>query len=122
MNNILKVHGEDLINAEVNKASVASAGAVLAGSVMGALCVNVFAVTDLNVAAEITVTVKHADTENGSYADLMTIKVPAKTFKAGELAATALLPQDCKSYVTATAASATSNSGVARVTLGYLAR
>ncbi len=122
MNNILKVHGEDLINAEVNKAAVASAGVVAAGSVMGALCVNVFAKTALTVAAAITVTVKHADTENGTYAELLTISVPAKSYKAGELVATSVLPQDCKAYISATAASATTNSGVMRVTLGYLAR
>lgn len=122
MNNILKVYGEDLINAEVNKASVAAAGAVAVGSVMGALCINVFAKTDVVVASAITIAVKQADTENGSYADLLKITVPVNSYKAGELLATAVLPQECKNFVSATASSSTSNSGEVRVTLGYLAR
>ncbi len=122
INNFLKVHNEDLINSDVNKASLASAGVVAAGGTMGALCVNVFAETDMSVVSEISVTLKHADTENGSYAELMTFKVPAKAYKAGELAATVTLPQDTKAYLMATAASATGNSGKIRVTLGYLAR
>lgn len=122
INNFLKVHNEDLINAAINKAAVTSDSVVVAGGTMGALCVNAFAETDMTVATEMTVTLKHSDTENGTYSDLLTFKVPAKSFKAGALAATATLPQDTKTYLMASLASATGNSGSIRVTLGYLAR
>ena len=122
INNFLKVYDEDLINGAINKASVTSDKVLTAGGTMGALCVNVFAQTDMSVATEMTVTLKHADAENGAYAELLTLKVPAKSYKAGELAATATLPHDAKAYLMASAASATGNSGNVRVTLGYLAR
>lgn len=70
-----------------------------------------------------TITVKHGDTENGSFADLLTMTIDAeKSFADGELMATATLPADVKDFVTAAVASATGNSGSIRVTLGYLAR
>lgn len=121
--NILKVYGEDLINGKLDAASVASAGVVAAGSTQGALCVNVFAQGDVTAASAVTVTVKHGDEENGTFSELLELKVAAgSSFADGELMATASLPQDVKAYVMATAASAATNSGSIRVTLGYLAR
>lgn len=121
--NVLKVYDEDLINDDVNKTSIAEKSVVAAGDTQGALCVNVFAEEAITTASVITVTVKHGDSENGSFADLLTLTVPAdKSFAKGELAATATLPQDTKSFVKATATSAATNSGKIRVTLGYLAR
>lgn len=123
LNNILKVYDEDLVNEALNVASITGKKAVAAGSTMGALCVNVFAKGDVSVASEVTVTVKHGDSENGAFENLQTIKVAAtKTFADGELMATATLPQDTKAYVMASVTSATANSGGIRVTLGYLAR
>lgn len=123
MNNILKVYGEDLINGALNVAAVASDKVVAAGETQGALCVNVFAKGAVETKAVVTITVKHSDAENGTFADLLTITVPTgKTFVDGELMATATLPADVKAYVMASAASATTNVGSMRVTLGYLAR
>ncbi len=123
INNILKVYGEDLASGALNQASIAAGNAIAAGSTQGALCVNVFAVGAVEVKSNITVTVKHGDTETGSFAELLTIPVTAaKSFADGALMATATLPADVKDYVLATVASATANSGNIRVTLGYLAR
>lgn len=123
LNNILKVYDEDLANGALNQASVAGGKAIAAGSTQGALCVNVFAVGAVETKAAVTVTIKHGDTENGAFADLQTIAIAAnKTFADGALMATATLPADVKDFVTASVASATTNSGSVRVTLGYLAR
>lgn len=124
MNNILKVYGEDLINGALNAAAVASDKVVAVGETQGALCVNVFAKGDVSTAgAAVVITLKHGDSENGSFADLQTITIAkSKTFKDGELMATATMPAGTKAYVMASAASATTNSGEMRVTLGYLAR
>lgn len=124
MNNILKVYDEDLINGALNAAAVASDKAVAAGETQGALCVNVFAKGDVSTAgAEVVITIKHGDSETGSFAELQTITVAkGKTFKDGELMATATLAAGTKAYVMAAATSATANVGGMRVTLGYLAR
>lgn len=124
MNNILKVYDEDLINSAINKANVPSDKVVAAGATQGALAVNVFAKGNVSTSgAAITITVKHGNTEQGTFAEVQTISVAKdKTFADGELMATVTLPQDVKAYVMATATSAASNSGEIRVTLGYLAR
>lgn len=123
LNNILKVYGEDLASGALNQAAIAAGDAVAAGSTQGALCVNAFAVGDVATTAAVTITVKHGDTENGSFADLLMMTIDAeKSFADGELMATATLPADVKDFVTAAVASATGNSGSIRVTLGYLAR
>ncbi len=123
LNNVLKVYNEDLINDAVNSSSIAAKSVVAAGSTQGALCVNVFAEEAVTTTDVITVTVKHCDSENGNFATLLTLTVPAsKSFAKGELVTTATLPQDTKAFVTATATSASTNSGKIRVTLGYLAR
>lgn len=123
LNNVLKVYNEDLINAEVNSSSIAGKSAVAAGSTQGGLCVNVFAEEAITTTDAISITVKHGDSENGTFTNLLTITVPAsKNFAKGELVATETLPQDTKAFVTASATSASTNSGKIRVTLGYLAR
>lgn len=123
LNNILKVYGEDLVNGALNAATVAGDNAVKAGSTMGALCVNVFAKGDVDLKADVSVAIKHSDTENGTYASLLTISVATgKKFADGELMGTATLPQDVKAYVMGSVTSATTNVGGIRVTLGYLAR
>lgn len=123
LNNVLKVYDEDLINAAVNASSITSETVVAAGSTQGALCVNVFAEAALTTTDAITITIKHGDTETGSFASLLTLTVPASgSFAKGTLLATATLPQNTKSFVMASATSASTNSGKIRVTLGYLAR
>ena len=123
LNNILKVYGEDLAAGALNQASIAAGTGIAAGSTQGALCVNAFAVGDVSATSAVTITVKHSDSENGSFADLLTMTIDAgSTFADGELMATATLPADVKAYVTAAVASATGNSGSIRVTLGYLPR
>ncbi len=124
MNNILKVYGEDLINGALNAAAVASDKAVAVGETQGALCVNVFAKGAVSTAgAAVEITLKDGESETGSFAGLQTITVArGKTFKDGELMATATLPAGTKAYVMASAVSAAGNSGEMRVTLGYLAR
>ena len=123
LNNILKVYDEDLINGSLAAATVSSDKVVAVGETQGALCVNVFAKGAVSTTAAVAITLKHGDSETGSFADLSTINIAAsKTFKDGELIATTTLPSNVKAYVMATATSATSNSGSIRVTLGYLAR
>lgn len=122
INNILKVYDEDLAKGALNQTSIGSDKVLEAGSTMGALCVNVFAVGNTSVSDEVVVTVKHGDTKDGSFAEIMTIPVQAGEFKDGNLMATATLPQDVKDFIAATVSSSTSNSGNVRVTLGYLAR
>ncbi|MBP3687483.1 MAG: hypothetical protein J6J35_03860 [Alphaproteobacteria bacterium] len=123
LNNILKVYDEDLINGSLAAATVSSDKVVAVGETQGALCVNVFAKGAVSTTAAVTITLKHGDSETGSFAELSTISIAAsKTFKDGELIATTTLPSTVKAYVMATATSATSNSGSIRVTLGYLAR
>lgn len=123
LKNILKVYDEDLINAAVNSSSITGKSVVAAGSTQGALSVNVFAEEAITTTDAIAVTVKHCDTENGTFASLLTITVPAsKSFAKGELVATEILPQNTKAFVAASATSASTNSGKIRVTLGYLAR
>lgn len=123
LNNILKVYGEDLVNGDLASASVAGDNAVSAGSTMGALCVNVFAKGDVDLKDNVSVEIKHSDTENGIYSNLLNIEVSAgKKFTDGELMGTATLPQDVKAYVMGNVTSASTNVGGIRVTLGYLAR
>ena len=123
MNDILKVYDEDLINADVNSASVAGKSVVAAGSTQGALCVNVFAEEAITTTDAITITVKHGDSENAAFVDLMTLVVPAsKSYAKGELVTSSTLPEKTKAFVAASATSAVTNSGKMRVTLGYLAR
>lgn len=123
LKNILKVYNEDLIDAAINASNIDSAGVVAAGETQGALCVNVFAKGAVTTAAAINITVKHADNEDGNFANLQTISVASgKTFADGELMASATLPIDTKAFLSASATSASSNSGKIRVTLGYLAR
>ena len=107
----------------LNQASIAAGTGIAAGSTQGALCVNAFAVGDVATTAAVTITVKHSDSESESFTDLLTMSVAAdQSFADGDLMATATLPADVKSYVTAAVASATGNSGSIRVTLGYLPR
>ena len=123
LNNILKVYGEDLASGALNQASIAAGTGIAAGSTQGALCVNAFAVGDVATTAAVTITVKHSDSESESFTDLLTMSVAAdQSFADGDLMATATLPADVKSYVTAAVASAAGNSGSIRVTLGYLPR
>lgn len=123
LKNILKVYNEDLANGALNQSSIADGNPVAAGSTQGALCVNAFAQGDVSVASTVTITVKHADTEDGVFEEVLTMEVEAtQSFADGELMATATLPADVKNFVTASVASASSNSGNIRVTLGYLAR
>ncbi len=123
LNNILKVYDEDLAKGALNQASIAEGKAIAAGSTQGALCVNAFAVGDVSISNSVTITVKHGDSETGSFSELLTMSIEAtKSFEDGELMATATLPADVKDFVTAAVTSNTSNSGEIRVTLGYLAR
>lgn len=123
MNNILKVYGEDLINGAINKSSVTGDQVVAAGQTQGALCVNVFADGAVTTAAAVTITVKHCDTEGGTFTSLLTMEIAAdKSYADGDLIATTTLPQDTKAFISASATSSSSNTGKIRVTLGYLAR
>jgi len=123
MNNILKVYGEDLINAAINASTVSGDKVVAAGNTQGALSVNVFAKGAVTTAASVTITVKHCATATGEFASLLTFTIAAdKSYSDGELIATAILPQDTKAYVSASATSSSSNTGSIRVALGYLAR
>ena len=123
MNNILKVYGEDLINASIAGSTVSGDKVVAAGSTQGALCVNVFAVGAVTTVATVTITIKDCATEGGTFASLQTITIAAdKSFADGELIATAMLPQETKAFISASATSNASNTGKIRVTLGYLAR
>ena len=124
LNNILKVYDEDLINGALNAATVDSDKVLAVGETQGALCVNVFAKGAVSTAgAAVEIALKHGDSETGTFADLQTITIAkSKTFKDGELMATATMPAGTKAYVMASAVSAAGNSGNMRVTLGYLAR
>ena len=77
LNNILKVYGEDLAAGALNQASIAAGTGIAAGSTQGALCVNAFAVGDVSATSAVTITVKHSDSENGSFADLLTMTIDA---------------------------------------------
>lgn len=122
LKNILKVYDEDLAKGDLAQDAISSAKVISAGTTQGALCVNVFAVGKVTVASDVAVSVKDAETENGSFAEIMTIPVSAGSFVDGDLMATATLPQDVKDYVMASVTSSAANSGGVRVTLGYLAR
>ena len=123
LNNILKVYGEDLINGSIADSTVASSQVVAAGYTEGALCVNVFAETDVATLEDVDITVKDGDSEGGSFSELLTITIPEnKSFAKGALIDTVMLPQNTKAFVMATATSDATNTGKIRVTLGYLAR
>lgn len=122
LKNILKVYDEDLAKGDLSQEAISSANVVTAGATQGALCVNVFAVGQVSIASEVVVSVKDADEENSSFAEIMTIPVAIGSFADGDLMATATLPIDVKNYVMASVASSSSNSGGVRVTLGYVAR
>lgn len=123
LNNTLKVYDEDLINGSVGAASISSDKVVAAGSTQGALAVNVFAASEVKIGStSLVVSVKHADSENGSFVEISKITVAQGTYTEGALMATMTLPAEVKAYVCADATSATGNSGTVRVTLGYLAR
>lgn len=123
MDNTLKVYGEDLINAAINASTVSGDKVLAAGNTQGGLCVNVFAKTAVTTAAAVTITVKHADSASGEFATLDTITIAAdKSYGAGDLIASIILPQTTKAFVSAAATSNSSNTGSIRVTLGYLAR
>ncbi len=124
INNILKVYGEDLINSAINLATISADNILKAGSTMGALCVNVFATSGVDLAGDdLTITILHAETEDGTFATLDTIVIAEDvTAEENELMATLTLPQTSKEFIKATATSSTTNTGSIRVTLGYLAR
>ena len=123
MNNILKVYDEDLAMGDLSAVSIEGKTPVAAGQTSGALCVNVFAKGEVKVINSVTIGVKHCDTEKGGYEECFTMSIDAgKTFKDGDLMASATLPCDVKAYVVADVISSEANSGGIRVTLGYLAR
>lgn len=122
LNNILKVYGEDLANGDLAEASISGNTAIVAGSTMGALCVNVFAKGDVNIVDEVKISVKDGETQDGGFAEILNISIEAGNYADGSLMATATLPVDVRSYVIADVTSSTANSGGVRVTLGYLAR
>ena len=123
LNNILKVYDEDLINGALNASTVAAKSVVAAGRTQGALVVNVFAKGAVTTSANVVITIKDCDTEDGTFTSLTTITIASgKSFADGELMATMMLPLETKAYVTATATSDSGNTGSMRVTLGYLAR
>ena len=123
LNNILKVYGEDLINGSIAASTISSAQVVAAGTTQGALCINVFALNSVTTLEDVVITVKHGDTEGGSFSELLTITIPEnKTYAEGSLIDTVILPENTKAFVMATAVSDATNTGKIRVTLGYLAR
>jgi len=123
LNNILKVYGEDIFNGAINKTSANGDKVIAAGGVDGALAVNVFAVSAVTTAAEATITLQDSASEDGEFATLHTFTIAAdKSYAAGELIDSIILPKNSKTFVKANLASATTNSGTIRVTLEYLAR
>ena len=123
MNNILKVYGEDLASGDLAIDVIEGKNPVKAGQTSGALCVNVFAQGDVVVTNEIGVSIKHSDVQTGGFSECVAIGIEAgKTFRDGDLIASATLPHDVKAYVVADVSSSDVNSGGIRVTLGYLAR
>ncbi len=105
----LKVYGEDL-----------NAGAVLVGGTMGALVVNVFAAADsVTIASSAKVTVKAADTKDGSFENAAEVTLPEETYNKGDLIASFALPADIKMWAKAETSGVT---GDVTVTLGYLPR
>lgn len=122
LKNILKVYDEDLAKGDLSQDAIASSKVIAAGTTQGALCVNVFAVGNVAITSDVVVSVKDGETENGSFAEIITIPVATGTFADGDLIATATLPHNVKDYVMASVTSSSANSGGVCVTLGYLAR
>jgi len=123
LNNTLKVYGENLLDKAINTSSATSSTSVRAGSTQGALSVNVYATEAITLAEDMTITITHADSESGVFADLTTFEFDdGDTFAAGDLIASAILPENCKACVSAKMTSDSTNSGHVLVTLGYLAR
>ena len=123
LNNILKVHGEDLACGDLALPSISGEMPVCAGGTCGALCVNVFAEGDVVLTEDVSVSVKHGDTVDGGFAELFAINLEGGAqYKDGDLMATTTISETAKAYLVADVVSNEANSGGIRVTLGYLAR
>ncbi|MBE6462441.1 MAG: hypothetical protein E7005_01630 [Alphaproteobacteria bacterium] len=123
MNNILKVYDEDLANGDLASASISGQKPVNVGMTSGALVVNVFAKGDVTLSNEVSISVKQGDTKDGGFKEAFTIVLEAgKSFKDGDLMASATISEKAKAYMVADVVSNEANSGGIRVTLGYLAR
>lgn len=115
----LDVYGENLAVADLTNSKTESDG-VFVGGTNGGLVINVIADTAVTVSGKGSVVVKASDARDGSYAEVVTIEVPAGTYARGERIATGSLPVDVKDWVKADAT--ISGTGVVNVTPGYLAR
>lgn len=123
MNNILKVYDEDLANGDLASASISGQKPVNVGMTSGALVVNVFAKGDVTLSNEVSISVKQGDTKDGGFNEAFTIVLEeGKSFKDGDLMASATISEKAKAYMVADVVSNEANSGGIRVTLGYLAR
>lgn len=123
MNNILKVYDEDLANGDLASASISGQKPVNVGMTSGALVVNVFAKGDVTLSNEVSISVKQGDTKDGGFKEAFTIVLEeGKSFKDGDLMASATISEKAKAYMVADVVSNEANSGGIRVTLGYLAR
>ena len=123
MNNILKVYDEDLANGDLANPSICGTKPVCVGSTGGALTINVFADGDVVLAEAVSVSIKQGDTKDGGFGEAFVINLEAgKSFKDGDLMASATISEKAKAYMVADVVSNEANSGGIRVTLGYLAR
>ena len=123
LNNILKVHGEDLVCGDLSSSSILGEKTVCGGGTCGALAVNVFAKGDVVLAQNVSVSVKHGETVDGGFAELFVINLEGgMQYKDGDLMATTTISETAKTYLVADVVSNEANSGGIRVTLGYLAR
>ena len=123
INNILKVYDEDLARGDLAQASISGEKTVSVGKTSGALCVNVFAEGEVNLAQAVSVSIKHGDTKDAGFSEYFTIELKeGETYKDGDLMASVTVSEDAKAYMVADVTSNEANTGGIRVTLGYLAR
>ncbi|MBR5599026.1 MAG: hypothetical protein IKW39_03200 [Alphaproteobacteria bacterium] len=123
INNILKVYDEDLARGDLSSLTISGTKPVSVGTTGGALTVNVFADSDVNLTGDVSISVKHADSKDGGFSEFFVINLEGgATYKDGNLMASTTISEDAKAYMLADVTSASGNTGKIRVTLGYLAR
>ena len=125
LNNVIKVYGEDLLATafSVVPEGGSTGNPINVGQTQGALVVNVFAKSAVNLSADVTISLTHCDTESGTFTALASATIASGSAAAdGALIKTIVLPAETKAYIKATVVSSQSNTGGLRICLGYLSR
>jgi len=118
----VRAYGEDLIDeADLTKTTTGE-NTVKCGGTLGALAVNLVALTDVTVVGQTSLELKTADNTSDEFEYLASVAVPVKSYAKGDIMVSYIVGQEALKLVKANVVGNTSNSGSACVTLEYLAR